>query len=67
MIIETWVAALLLVGICIFGGIGLLGWMIADQRLEKMTEENKVLVEENAKLKSKINFARLYINLEDKK
>jgi hypothetical protein len=67
MIIETWVAALLLVGICILGGIGLLGWIVTSQNLKDEVELNKALIKENAQLKSKINFARLYIELEEKK
>lgn len=67
MLIETWVAALLLVGICIFGGIGLIGWMIADQRLENAIEKNKELLKENGQLKNKINLIRLRIEMEEKK
>ena len=74
MIIETWVATLLLVGICILGGIGLLGWIVEGQRHDEtrkesqaLVEENRALVEENAKLKSKLSLVRLYINLEEKK
>ena len=66
MIIETWVAALLLAMICILGGIGLLGWIVESQRLEECRKENQALVKENSQLKSKINFVRLYYKLEEK-
>ena len=67
MIIETWVAALFMVLLGIIGLVALLGWMIADQRNEKLVEENKALLKENTQLKSKMNFARLYIEMEKDK
>lgn len=67
MLIESWIAALLFVLIAGLGGIALLGWISASQRLDEEIIENKALVEENAKLKSKLSIARLYINLEEKK
>lgn len=67
MLIESWIAALIIVFIFIVGIIALLGWMIADQRLEEMTKENKALIEENTKLKDKLNFTRLYYELEETK
>ena len=67
MIIESWIAALFFVLIAVIGGIGLVGWFTADQRLEKMAEENKALIKENTQLRSKINFARLYIEMEKDK
>lgn len=67
MIIETWVAALFMILIFIIGIVAILGWMISDQRNEDAMKEIKALREENAKLKSKIGLARLYIDLEGKK
>lgn len=67
MLIESWIAALLFVLIAVLGGIAMLGWIAASQRLNEEIIENKALVEENAKLKSKLSIARLYINLEEKK
>ena len=67
MIIETWIAALFMGLIAVGGVIALFGWMIADQRNEDLTKENKALLKENTQLKSKINFACLYIEMEKKK
>ena len=54
MIIETWIAALLLIGICIIGGIGLMGWIFADYKLEQCRKENSALREKNRILQGKL-------------
>lgn len=45
MIIETWIAALFFILIAILGGIGLVGWFTADQRIEELRKENSALRE----------------------
>jgi uncharacterized protein YneF (UPF0154 family) len=67
MLIETWVAALFMVLLFLIGIGALLGWMMADQRYEEAMKENKALHKENTNLKSKLDFTRLYIELEERK
>jgi hypothetical protein len=54
MLIETWVAALFAVLIFVIGLIGILGLMIADQRLEECRKENSALREKNRILQGKL-------------
>jgi len=61
MIIETWIAILIVVLIAIFGAIGTLGWMASSSKNEKLHEklievykENIEVYKENAELKNYI-------------
>lgn len=54
MIIESWIAALFFILIAIIGCIGLLGWILADQRLEECRKENSALREKNRILQGKL-------------
>ena len=54
MIIETWIAALFMVLITIIGCIGLLGWMIADQRCKEKDDTIALLQEKNRILEGKL-------------
>ena len=67
MLIETWVAVLIIIFIFILGMGSLIGWILVDQRLESTTEENKTLLKENTQLKSKMDFMRLYYESECEK
>jgi len=55
MIIETWIAILIVVLIAIFGAIGTLGWMASNSKNEKLHEKlhEKLMkvYKENAELK----------------
>jgi Ni/Fe-hydrogenase subunit HybB-like protein len=50
MLIETWIAALIIV--CVFIGaiISGFGWIIEGERLAKAEKENKKLIAENGRL-----------------
>lgn len=68
MIIETWIAVLAIVFMCVTGAISLLGWMRSDKMLElerdinnDLHEEIESLCYENARLNSKINLVKLYV------
>ena len=71
MFSETWVAVMMIVFVFIGAIISVLGWMASDRQCEKqqkliktLAEENKDLVEENEKLKSKLSLIKLRIELE---
>lgn len=55
MLIETWVAAMIIVGIIIIGLASNVGWIIEGQRLEQEVKENKKLMKENERLRKIIN------------
>lgn len=70
MFIETWVAVMMIVFVFIGAIISVIGWMLSDRQCEKqqkliktLAEENKDLVEENEKLKSKLSLIKLRIEL----
>ena len=74
MLIETWIAVMMIVFVFIGALIGVVGWLLADRRNEEqskfimcLTKENKYLVEENEQLKSKLSLIRLRIDMEEKK
>ena len=54
MLIETWVALMLLIMLCAIGFIALVGWINDGKRLEDCRRENNMLREENAELKKYI-------------
>lgn len=54
MIIETWIAALFFILIAVVGCMGMIGWIVADQRLEESHKENRFLQEKNRKLEGKL-------------
>lgn len=66
MIIETWVAVMFVISFIVFGLAGIAGWIIADQRIENVTKENKALLKENTQLKGKLAFIRMRIEMEKK-
>ena len=65
MLIETWVAVLIIIFIFILGIVSLIGWILADQRLENATEEIRALQKKNVLLNGKLRTIRLYINLKE--
>ena len=74
MLIETWIAVLMIVFFFIGFMVLAIAGMIQDQRLEderkkndELQEENKALRKEVARLNSKINLARLYVEMEGRK
>ena len=54
MIIETWIAALLFILIAVLCSIGLIGWMLAEQRLEESHKENRLLQDKILNLEGKL-------------
>lgn len=54
MIIETWIAVLIIVALFLSNSILAISGMINDQRLENERERNDELQEENAELKQYI-------------
>ena len=54
MIIESWIAVIIMVGIFILGLVGLGGWILEGEKNEKLREENKALLYENKKLSSQL-------------
>ena len=54
MIIESWIAVSIMVGIFILGLVGLGGWILEGEKNEKLREENKALLYENKKLSSQL-------------
>ena len=74
MIIETWIAVMIIVFVFATAFISLLGWMAADKKLKnerlwlrELAEENARLSVENAQIKAKLSFLRLHIEMESKK
>ena len=74
MYFEIWVAIIIAILIFIGSIVSSIGWMLEGQRLEderkvsaRLEEENKALRKEVARLSSKLNLARLYVEMEDKK
>ena len=54
MIIESWIAALFVVLIAIIGCIGLVGWILSDQRCEEKDKIIAFLQEKNRILEGKL-------------
>ena len=50
MIIETWVFLIILAVFTVIGLISLIGWAIADNRLEEANQLNRELTEKNGEL-----------------
>lgn len=74
MLIETWIAVMMIVFVFIGAFVSIIGWISADRRNEEqhksiicLTKENKHLIEENEQLKSKLSLIRLRIDMEEKK
>lgn len=74
MLVETWVAVLLIILNAVLILIPSLLSFWTSIRLDREHEENKALREankelhkENTRLKSKLSLARLYVNMEDNK
>ena len=74
MIIETWIAIMIIVFVFVTAFISLLGWMASDQKIKnerrcnrELAEENARLSVENAQMKAKISFLKLHIEMESKK
>ena len=43
LILETWIAVLIMLIIFLFGGIGIIGWIIEGMRLDAEKKENRML------------------------
>lgn len=54
MIIETWILVLIVLGVFLFGLIGIVGWILEGERLSKQIEENTKLQHENKELRAKL-------------
>lgn len=54
MLIESWVFAMIVVGIFILALISIVGWIFEGERTSKAHEEIKKLQHENAELKQRI-------------
>lgn len=74
MLIENWIAVIIVVFFFIGFMVLAISGMLNDQRLEderkkndELREENKALRKEIARLNGKINLARLYVEMEGKK
>ena len=55
MVIETWVAAFIIVAVFGMAAISVFGWIIEGQKLEREVSENKKLIKENERLHKIIN------------
>lgn len=74
MLIENWIAVIIVVFFFIGFMVLAISGILNDQRLEderkkndELQEENKALKEEVVRLNSKISFAKLYMEMEGKK
>lgn len=74
MLIENWIAVIIVVFFFIGFMVLAISGILNDQRLEdermkndELQEENKALRKEVARLQSKINLAKLYVEMEGKK
>ena len=47
MLIESWIAVMIMVVVFAFGFIGIVGWILEGERHEAQVRENKALREEN--------------------
>ena len=54
LILETWVALLIMLGIFVFGAIGIFGWIIEGMRLDEQKEENRKLQHRVEKLQQRL-------------
>ena len=50
MIIETWVAACIVIAVFVMAGISILGWIEEGKRLERSEKLNRKLAVENERL-----------------
>ena len=50
MLIETWVAVMIILSVFLLSLIGLCGWILEGIRLEKSERQNKKLIAENGRL-----------------
>lgn len=55
MVIETWVAASIIVAVFGMGLISIFGWIIEGERLERAEREIRKLIKENERLHKIIN------------
>ena len=74
MLIENWIAVIIVIFIFLVACISLTSGIMQDQRLEderkkndELQEENKELRKEVARLQGRINLARLYVEMGGKK
>lgn len=74
MLIENWIAVMIIVFFFLGFMVLAIGGILNDQRLEDerkkidvLQEENKALREEVVRLNSKISFAKLYVDMEGRK
>lgn len=54
LILETWIAVLIMLIIFLFGGIGIIGWIIEGMRLEEQIRENRKLQHRVEKLQQRL-------------
>ena len=54
LILETWIAILIMLMIFLFGATGIIGWILEGERLSQEKEENKKLHYENAQLRQRL-------------
>ena len=64
MLIETWVAAFIIIAVFGIAGISNLGWIIEGQKLEREVKQNKKLIAENERLRKIISHMNGIHNVE---
>ena len=58
MLIETWIAALMIVFICVIGAIGNLGWLVTDIKNDELHKQLQKEQQKNAELEHYIAVQR---------
>lgn len=64
MLIETWVAAFILIAVFGMAFISIFGWIIEGNKLEREVEQNKKLIAENERLRKIISHMNGIHNVE---
>lgn len=54
LILETWIALLVLLVFALFGGIGIIGWIIEGMRLDEQVQANRKLQHRIEKLQQRL-------------
>ena len=62
-ILESWILALILVAIFLFGAVGIMGWIVEGERLSKQVAENKKLQHRCRKLEQRLAYKNAAENI----